>query len=81
MANGPVPDRGCTDLLCCLIFMAFLVGMVGVSGYGYLKGDPYLLLTPWDADSNGCGYSNDTLDYPFLYFPSINASAVSEMSG
>ena len=24
MANGPVADRSCTDLLCCLIFLAFL---------------------------------------------------------
>lgn len=72
MANGPVADRSCTDILCCLIFLAFLTGMVGTAGYGLLYGDPYLLITTWDADENGCGYNETTKDYPFLYFPVID---------
>ena len=28
MANGPVQDRSCTDILCCLIFLAFLTVVV-----------------------------------------------------
>jgi choline transporter-like protein 2/4/5 len=40
MSNGPVTNRECTDLICCLVFLAFLVGMVGVSGYGLVYGDP-----------------------------------------
>ena len=39
LKNGPVYNRGCTDILCCLIFLAFIVGMVGTSGYGFLYGD------------------------------------------
>jgi len=72
MGNGPVPDRGCTDILCCLIFIAFLVGMVGVSGYGLLYGNPQLLATGWDADGNGCGFNETTKDYPLLYYPTID---------
>ena len=72
MKNGPVMDRGCTDILCCLVFIAFLVGMVGVSGYGLTYGDPYLLLTTWDYDGNGCGYNKTTKDYPYLYYPTID---------
>uniref|UniRef100_A0A7S3ISV9 Choline transporter-like protein n=1 Tax=Strombidium inclinatum TaxID=197538 RepID=A0A7S3ISV9_9SPIT len=52
--------------------------MVGTSGYGVLYGDPELLLTPWDADGNGCGYNKTTKDYPYLYFPSINLTAAQE---
>ena len=78
MANGPVADRSCTDVLCCLIFLAFLTGMVGTAGYGYLYGDPNLLVTTWDADRNGCGYNKTTEDYPFLYFPVIDPKALSE---
>lgn len=48
--QGPVMDRGCTDILCCLIFVAFLVVFVGVAGYGFTNGDPVRLLTTWDAD-------------------------------
>ena len=49
--------------------------MVGTSGYGFMYGDPYLLLTTWDANGNGCGFSNKTEDYPFLYFPTIDFEA------
>lgn len=49
--------------------------MVGTSGYGFMYGDPYLLLTTWDANGNGCGFSNQTKDYPFLYFPTIDFEA------
>ncbi len=43
-------DRGCTDILCCLIFLAFIVGMFGAGFYGYKNGAPIVLLTAWDAD-------------------------------
>jgi len=50
--------------------------MIGTSAYGYLYGNPELLLTSWDADGNGCGYNTTTKDYPYLYFPSIDLEAV-----
>ena len=55
--------------------------MVGTSGYGYLYGDPELLLTTWDYDGNGCGYSEKTVDYPYLYFPTINYTAAMQAEG
>jgi len=55
--------------------MIFLVGMVGCSGYGYLYGEPKLLMTMWDADSNGCGLNYTVADYPYLYFPMIDYKA------
>ena len=80
LQNGPVMDRGCTDIICCLVFVAFLVGMVGCAGYGSLYGDPGKLLTAWDADKNGCGYSKPTLEYPYLYFPTVDFAAAKKMS-
>jgi hypothetical protein len=50
LANGPINDRGCTDILCCLLFTVFLVVMVGIAGYGVTTGDPLLLITPFDPD-------------------------------
>merc|ERR1712166_80945 len=76
LENGPVNDRGCTDVICCLIFVAFLVFLVAAGGYGLIHGQPHLLLTPWDYDENGCGYSAPTADYPYLYFPYVNLDAV-----
>lgn len=50
MQNGPVMNRSCTDCICCLIFIAFIVGMGATGAYGFAKGNPKLLLTTWDAD-------------------------------
>jgi hypothetical protein len=80
LQSGPVMQRSCTDPICCLIFVAFIAGMAATGAYGFAKGNPQLLLTGWDADSNGCGYSNATKDYPYLYWPApnINFNATSK---
>ena len=83
-------DRGCTDILCCLVFIAFIVVFVGVAGYGFTNGDPYKLLSTWDKDGNACGYNMNTLNkannngimldmtaYPLLYFPSLDYKSAS----
>tara|TARA_B110000285_G_C15108587_1_gene609598 strand:- start:1271 stop:1930 length:660 start_codon:yes stop_codon:yes gene_type:complete len=53
-----------------------LVFLVAAGGYGLIHGKPELLLTPWDYDGLGCGYSAATVDYPYLYFPSVDVGAV-----
>ena len=67
--NGPIAKRSVTDCLCCLIFIAAIVGFCGASAYGWSNGDPKKLLTAWDSDGNGCGYSDATKDYKYLYWP------------
>ena len=69
-------DRECTDLICCLVFLAFLVGMVAVSGFGIVYGDPQRFLIMWDADERGCGNHTEAIDYPYLYFPMINLTEI-----
>lgn len=79
-------DRSCTDIICCCLFLAFLLGLAGTSAYGFLNGDPILLLTTWDYDGkfipflfynlnsklgNGCGLNATTKDFPYLYFPGV----------
>ena len=32
-AGVKLDDRGCTDILCCLLFVAMMVIMVGITGY------------------------------------------------
>ena len=67
--NGPIGKRSITDCLCCLIFIAAIVGFCGASYYGWENGDPTKLLIGWDADQNGCGYSDKTKDYKYMYWP------------
>lgn len=39
--------------------------------YGWAMGDPRKLAIGWDSDRHGCGYSNETLNYPYLYWPQM----------
>ena len=50
----------CTDIVFCLLFCIFVVGMIGVSGYALATGDPTKLLTPYDSDGNLCGGTNQS---------------------
>ncbi len=45
--------------------------MAAAAIYGWVMGNPKQLLIGWDSDSNGCGYSPKTVDYPFLYWPEM----------
>ncbi|ESO92820.1 hypothetical protein LOTGIDRAFT_120296 [Lottia gigantea] len=65
--NGPIKNRSCTDVLCCLIFLIFVVGMVVCSALGYAHGDPTKLVYPTDSDGNLCG-SGNFADKPNLMF-------------
>lgn len=55
--NGPVENekRHCTDILCCLIFVAYMVLMVYVGSKGLASGDPKKLTRVYDGDGNICG--------------------------
>jgi len=64
-------DRRCTDILCCLVFFAFIVGMFWATIYGYVKGNPGKLIAPIDGDENICGYTPGYEDYPMLYVDDI----------
>ena len=65
----------------CIVFIAFLVGMLGFSIYGYIEGDPYMLLAPLDADGNFCGYTSGYEDYPYLFYWDVDQSDVDTILG
>ncbi|CAD5113685.1 DgyrCDS2846 [Dimorphilus gyrociliatus] len=72
--KGPIKDRGCTDIICCLLFIIFVLGMVAVS----ILGNPKLLLYPTDSDGNLCGYKSatrDLSDKPYLFYFDMLACA------
>ena len=72
IARGPTEkNRRCTDLLCCIVFLAFLGGMGAATIYGYVNGNPGKLIAPIDGSSNICGYSTGFEDYPKLYIDNI----------
>ena len=68
-------NRRCTDILCCIIFLAFLVGMLAAAIYGYVNGDPYKLIAPIDGAGNICGFDPGYVEYPKLYIANIIKAA------
>ncbi|XP_076455047.1 choline transporter-like protein 2 isoform X2 [Babylonia areolata] len=54
--KGPIKKRSCTDIICCLIFFVFILGLCAVGVFGYVWGNPKLLLYPMDSEGNLCGY-------------------------
>ncbi|XP_015753847.1 PREDICTED: choline transporter-like protein 2 [Acropora digitifera] len=53
--RGPIADRSCTDIICCLLFVAYIVGMIIVGIIAFKEGDPDRLLSPTDSNGNTCG--------------------------
>jgi len=61
-SDGIVENRRCTDVLFCIIFMAFWAGMVGIGAIAFSEGDPNLLYYGFDSQGNLCGTSNKAKD-------------------
>lgn len=53
-AGVKLNDRGCTDILCCLMFVAMMVVMVGITGYALGQGDLERIATKYDMQGQKC---------------------------
>ncbi|XP_075238807.1 choline transporter-like protein 4 isoform X2 [Convolutriloba macropyga] len=79
--NNHEINRSCTDIICCLIFLIFLIGY-GIIGFlAFYNGNPKLLLHPQDSEGNLCGVDNgdwggpDMADKPNLFMFDISKCA------
>ncbi|CAD8120069.1 unnamed protein product [Paramecium sonneborni] len=70
LMNGPLSDRHCTDIICCLLFIASFIFMWYIAITGYSLGKPERILAAYDSDGNACDL--DLPDYPLLFFPIIH---------
>lgn len=69
--KGPLQRRSCTDIICLLLFMAFLVAWAAVGIYAFVNGDPNKLLstlTPMNSEGLKCGLDAEVRDKPYLFF-------------
>lgn len=69
--KGPIADRSCTDIPCCILFLAYIVGMIIVGIIAFQEGDPDRLLLPTDSHGNTCGKGNQQ-DKKYLVFFDIS---------
>jgi len=65
--SGPIKNRSCTDIICCLLFIVYIIGMLVVGFLAYSWGDPTKLLYPTDSHGNVCG-TGDHVDQKYLFF-------------
>jgi len=49
LRNGPLAERGCTDIFCCLIFIAFVILSSALAIYAFKNGNPSKLKIPYDS--------------------------------
>ena len=59
IANGPLTNRKCTDVFCCLFFVGYLVLLGLITDYSWKHSEKAKLLAPIDADGKLCG-----VDFP-----------------
>ena len=65
--SGPIKNRSCTDILCLLLFLAFLGGWGFVAFFGIQNGDIGKVLKPTDSNGQICG-EGPMKDRPYLLF-------------
>jgi len=86
-SNGPVKSRGCTDIPCCMVFLAHWGLFCYLVYWAYTNGEPQRLVAPRDYKGNFCGFDRNwgpwmsdhdaynQKDYPYLMY-SMNVSAM-----
>jgi len=80
LANGPRVERKCTNVLCYVVFVIFMLSCLSFAIYGYINGNVGELLAPVDGAGNICGYTAGYEDYPYGYIWNIKFAASSPTS-
>ena len=76
--GGIKMDRGCTDILCLVIFWSFIGAMVYLTSYGFKNGQINKLTAPIDASGNFCGF-DDMKDYPKMILTTFHPANIQDI--
>ncbi|XP_036623316.1 choline transporter-like protein 4 [Trichosurus vulpecula] len=68
--RGPIKNRSCTDVICCVLFLVFIGGYIVVGIVAWLYGDPRQVLYPRNSTGAYCGIGENR-DKPYLYYFNI----------
>ncbi|NP_001086000.1 choline transporter-like protein 4 [Xenopus laevis] len=66
--KGPIKKRGCTDIICCVLFMVFLLGYMVVGILAWLYGDPRQVIYPRNSTGMYCGIGENQGKPNVLYY-------------
>uniref|UniRef100_A0A8C2F5T2 Choline transporter-like protein n=1 Tax=Cyprinus carpio TaxID=7962 RepID=A0A8C2F5T2_CYPCA len=67
--KGPIQNRGCTDIVCCIFFIVAIVGYVAVGILAWTHGDPRKVIYPTDSMGQYCGeQTSNAQKKPLLFY-------------
>ncbi|XP_041482153.1 choline transporter-like protein 2 isoform X1 [Lytechinus variegatus] len=66
--HGPIENRSCTDVICCILFIAAVGGMLAVGVLGWMNGDPMRLIHPTDSLGQVCGVDENVKNASYLFY-------------
>ncbi|XP_060092713.1 choline transporter-like protein 2 isoform X2 [Heteronotia binoei] len=70
--KGPIYDRGCTDIICCILLMVAVAGYVAVGVVAWSQGDPRKVIYPTDSRGQFCGQAGTPNENkPYLFYFNI----------
>ncbi|KAJ8001745.1 hypothetical protein DPEC_G00172630 [Dallia pectoralis] len=70
--KGPIHNRGCTDVVCCIFFVVAIMGYFAVGIIAWSQGDPRKVIYPTDSTGQFCGQAGTPLEKkPFLFYFNI----------
>ncbi|XP_071774571.2 choline transporter-like protein 2 isoform X1 [Centroberyx gerrardi] len=70
--KGPIHNRGCTDIVCCILFILAILGYVAVGILAWSQGDPRKVIYPTDSRGQFCGQAGTPLENkPLLFYFNI----------
>ncbi|XP_054461835.1 choline transporter-like protein 4 [Anoplopoma fimbria] len=79
--NGSMKKRGCTDIICCVLFMAVVLGYIAVGILAWFFGDPRHVLYPRNSTGWFCGIGPNKGRPNLFYFDILKcATSVNVMA-
>ncbi|XP_016008992.1 choline transporter-like protein 2 isoform X3 [Rousettus aegyptiacus] len=70
--KGPIYNRGCTDIICCVFLLLAIVGYVAVGIIAWTHGDPRKVIYPTDSRGEFCGQKGTkNANKPYLFYFNI----------
>uniref|UniRef100_A0A4W4GJ53 Choline transporter-like protein n=1 Tax=Electrophorus electricus TaxID=8005 RepID=A0A4W4GJ53_ELEEL len=77
--NGPIHNRSCTDIICCVLFMLVVTGYLVVGILAWLYGDPRHVLYPRNSTGMFCGVSPNQDKPNVFYFNILNCATATNI--
>ncbi|XP_031441993.1 choline transporter-like protein 4 [Clupea harengus] len=77
--NGPIHNRGCTDIICCVLFMVVIAGYAVVGILAWLYGDPRHVLYPRNSTGMFCGIGPNKGKPNVFYFDILKCATATNI--